>query len=117
MKNQLVIFAEGNTSNNKTILPLKRGAFSSLKPISPILLEYNCPKVHVCNSVVKDLVLYILILCTFERIVCFKEELPVFIPNRYLFETHKDKGKSEWEIYAWAVRDVMAKASGFIKHD
>ena len=34
------------------------------------------------------------------------------MPNEYLFKTHKDKGESEWEIYAWAVRDVMAKISG-----
>jgi len=93
-------------------LPFKRGAFSSLTAVSPVILKYNCPIVHVCNAVVKDLVLYILILCTFERIVCFREELPIFKPNKYLFETHKDKGKTEWEIYAWAVRDVMAKASG-----
>ena len=39
-------------------------------------------------------------------------ELPPFKPNKYLFETHKDKGKEEWEIYAWAVRDVMSKVSG-----
>ena len=24
-------------------------------------------------------------------------------------KVHKDKGKEEWEIFAWAVRDVMAK--------
>ena len=40
------------------------------------------------------------------------QELPPFVPNQYLFETHKDKGESEWEIYAWAVRDIMSKASG-----
>lgn len=34
---------------------------------------------------------------------------PQFIPNEYLFEKHADKGKSKAEIYAWAVRDVMAK--------
>lgn len=37
------------------------------------------------------------------------------MPNDYLFETHKDKGKEKWEIYAWAVRDVMAKFGGFEK--
>ena len=72
---------------------------------------------HVSNAVVEELVLFFLIMCTFERITCFREELPVFKPNKYLFETHKDKGKNEWEIYAWAVRDVMSKASGFSKHD
>lgn len=41
--------------------------------------------------------------------------LPPFKPNEYLFETHKDKGTERWEIYAWAVRDVMAKFGGFEK--
>lgn len=44
-------------------------------------------------------------------------ELPPFIPNDYLFETHKDKGTEKWEIYAWAVRDAMSKASGIPKCD
>ena len=39
-------------------------------------------------------------------------DMPTFIPNDYLFETHKDKGESKWEIYAWAVRDVMSRTSG-----
>ena len=38
-----------------------------------------------------------------------------FLPNDYLFETHKDKGKDKWEIFAWAVRDVMAKNCDFGK--
>jgi hypothetical protein len=25
-----------------------------------------------------------------------------------LLEVHKDKGTEEWEIFAWAVRDVMS---------
>jgi len=26
-----------------------------------------------------------------------------------LLEVHKDKGKEDWEIFAWAIRDVMSK--------
>jgi hypothetical protein len=39
--------------------------------------------------------------------------LPEFRPNEYLFSTHKDKGKERWEIFAWAVRDVMLRAGDF----
>ena len=35
--------------------------------------------------------------------------LPPFLPNQYLFEHHQDKGKEEWEIFAWAIRDIMSK--------
>ena len=38
--------------------------------------------------------------------------LPMFIPNEYLFKTHKDKGEERWEIYAWAIRDIIAKQGG-----
>lgn len=43
--------------------------------------------------------------------------MPDFKPNKYLLETHKDKGKDEWEIFAWAVRDVMARVGGFYKNE
>ena len=69
---------------------------------------------------------------------CELIELPVFVPNDYLFQTHTDKvttisshnaspdkdteklaqlGPQKWEVYAWAVREVMSMASGFIKND
>jgi hypothetical protein len=43
--------------------------------------------------------------------------LPIFIPNNYLFTTHADKSQEKWDIYAWAIRDVMAKVGGFEKID
>lgn len=43
---------------------------------------------------------------------CDVIELPVFVPNDYLFEQHSNKGDDRWEIYAWAVREAMAAASG-----
>lgn len=39
-------------------------------------------------------------------------ELPDFEPNEYLFTTHADKGKARWEIYAWAVREVIMEHGG-----
>ena len=46
----------------------------------------------------------------------FKSELtvlPDFEPNEYLFQTHSFQGSERWEIYAWAMRDIMAKAGEF----
>ena len=39
-------------------------------------------------------------------------ELPVFKPNKYLFENFREFGKNESDIYAEAVRRVMSEASG-----
>ena len=36
-----------------------------------------------------------------------------FKPNDYLLEKHADKGEEDWEIFAWAVRDAMAKQGNF----
>jgi len=43
--------------------------------------------------------------------------LPVFSPNDHLINTHSKAGKEKWEVFAWAVRDVMAKAGGLRKDD
>jgi hypothetical protein len=39
--------------------------------------------------------------------------MPPFVPNQYMLDRHQDKGEFDWEIYAWCVRDAMAKAGGF----
>ena len=43
--------------------------------------------------------------------------LPDFKPNEYLLKKHADKGKEDWEIFAWAVRDIMAKVGNFRKDE
>ena len=44
---------------------------------------------------------------------CEVNILPNFKPNEYLFETHREKGQERWEIYAWAVRDIIVEQGGF----
>ena len=38
--------------------------------------------------------------------------MPEFTPNAVMLEKHADKGNEPWEIFAWCVRDAMAKRSG-----
>ena len=38
--------------------------------------------------------------------------MPDFTPNPYMLEKFADKGKEPWEIYAWCVRDAIAKHAG-----
>ena len=56
------------------------------------------------------LVILNLCLCCFS---CVLTILPDFEPNDYLFETHKNKGKERWEIFAWAIRDIIQKNGEF----
>ena len=30
-----------------------------------------------------------------------------------MLDTHKDKGNTDWEIFAWATRNAMCKGGGF----
>ena len=48
---------------------------------------------------------------------CTVRELPLFIPNDYLFETHANKGNDRWEVYAWAIREIIAEVGGFEKSE
>jgi len=40
---------------------------------------------------------------------CTVNILPDFEPNEYMFKTHKKEGNERWEVFAWAVRDLMGK--------
>ena len=39
--------------------------------------------------------------------------MPEFEPNEHMFTKYANKGTEKWEIYAWCVRDAMAKAGNF----
>jgi hypothetical protein len=109
---RLVISAEGMSCNNTALAPFKRGAFEACLPVIPMILRYQ-------GSLIKPVTGYLhiaegaifLICCNWWN-ACQRYEMPTFIPNDYLFETHKDKGRNKAEIFAWAVRDAMSKTSG-----
>ena len=109
----MLIYPESTQSNGKYLLPFKRGAFAGLKAVKPVVLTYES---NEWGSLAWDCMGWLdhaLLTYSMPQIAQAKMiELPPFLPNDYLLETHKDKGASKWEIYAWAVRDVMSKASG-----
>ena len=111
--NNMLIYPEGTQTNGKYLIPFKKGAFAGLKACRPVVLNYEN---HEWMNTAWDCYGFLEhVLLTFSCphfTMATVIELPPFIPNDYLFETHKDKGDSKWEIYAWAVRDVMSKNSG-----
>ena len=74
-----------------------------------MLLQYNFKSMSPAYDVLPFFSLAIMQL-SFMWNTCDIKEMPVFQPNEYLFTTHADKGKERWEIFAWAVRDVLSKA-------
>lgn len=47
----MVIFGEGTTTSGRTIMPLKRGAFLGLRPVTPCVLVYRCPQAHIAYDI------------------------------------------------------------------
>ena len=99
--------------------PFKKGAFNSLRAVTPILQWYDNGSSEPYNKVFRiqydciDWFSTTIFGIVYGSHTLELHEMPPFMPNDYLFKTHADKGKEKWEIFAWAVRDMMAKAGNF----
>lgn len=84
--------------------------------MKPVVLKHEYGMMSPTWDVIPFLPLVIMQQCVFNlKAVAY--ELPTFVPNQYLYTTHKDKGKENWEILAWAVREVMSDAGQLPKND
>jgi 1-acyl-sn-glycerol-3-phosphate acyltransferase len=113
---QLLIYPEGTMSNGCFIMPFKRGAFAGMRPVIPLTMKYTSSEKMRIQWDVLDFLPHTILTHSYGTYSCTVSALPPFMPNDYLLETHRDKvkeGAEDWEIYAWAVRDVMAKSGGF----
>ena len=101
-----MIFPEGTTSNGTCLLKFRKGAFYHEKKVTPMFMKFAYSTISPAYDVLDFLPLAILNLsfCCYN---CELTILPDFEPNEYLFETHCNKGKDRWEIYAWAVREII----------
>jgi hypothetical protein len=95
-------------------LSFKKGAFAGLNTVEPVVMKYKWDRVSPTWEGI-PFIAHASLMTMYGTYACEVNVLPNFMPNDYLFETHKDKGNDKWEIYAWAVRDVMAKFGGFEK--
>lgn len=92
----------------------------------PIVLRFKYGVVSPAYDVTPFFGMFALSMCLFRDFSVEVLELPAFKPNEYLFRTHRDRfnlishsdGAPEgseperWEIFAWAVRDIISKAGG-----
>jgi hypothetical protein len=85
--------------------------------VTPIALKYRYSMLSPSWEVVPFFAQQIMQSCLFFSYKCEVNELPPFLPNEYLYQAHADKGSEKWEIFAWAVRDVMAKVGDFKKFE
>lgn len=118
----IVLFAEAVNNNGSALLRFRRGAFQSLNPVCPHVIKVEFMGSHTYVNPTFDVIPYrTLLIFMFAGLGLYKAtllELPVFIPNDYLWENHKGKeGDEKWSNYAWAVRDAMCKAGDLKKSD
>ena len=116
----LLVFPEGGTTNGKVMTAFKKGAFASLKPVKPHIVR---AWTLVGSGTRGDMMglWHWSFLIPFMNIITLPEllEMPVFAPNDYFWNKYWD-GKNEeekWEVFAKAVRQVMAKTGGFALSD
>lgn len=121
----LCIFVEAGGHNNSSILSFKRGAFQSFLPIRPIAIDYTYSMFRPTYDVFGFFPQFIFHFCTFGT-HCHIKRMPEFVPNDYLLKNHSDKVTrkagdnrpvEQWEVFAWAIRDIISKASGLPKCD
>ena len=78
-----------------------------------ITLKHGPVKPVFCNM---DLRWLIVMMCaSFQLNTSTVTIMPEFTPNEKMFELHADKGKEDWEIYAWCVQDIIAKKGNLKK--
>ena len=114
----LWIAAESVCNNGSGLIHFKRGAFDSLCAIKPCVYKFDqlfpgisqaydvtpleCQFMLWQTKILSDVTIY---------------SLPLFIPNEYFFKTFAHKGETKADIYAWAVRDVMGRATQLRLYD
>jgi len=109
----ICVYAEGTQSNGEYLLTFKKGAFAGLNTVQPVVMKYNWKGFSPTWEGMPFICHGALMLMHLGYYTCEVHVLPDFKPNDHLFENHSDKGEEQWEVYAWAVRDVMAKFGGF----
>lgn len=95
-------------------MQFKKGAFLTLKTVRPIVLKYNVGSVSLAWDVIDNLP-HLISMFSWYCYSCDILIFPDFEPNEYLFTTHADKGQEQWEIFAWATREIMSKEGGLQK--
>ena len=106
------MFPEGGTTNGTALLKFKRGAFVGEKRVTPIFMKFHVNGFSTEYAVIDFLPLVFMTLCRWG-LKCDVNIMSDFEPTEYLFTKHADKGTERWEIFAWAVRDAMAKCGRF----
>ena len=95
-----------------------------MRPIIPCYVKMGDSLVNPCFDVLDFWVLVIFMLSSFSIYKTTLHIMPKFVPNSYMLNNFASKIAKEgdtlpepWEIYAWCIRDAMARESGMAVSD
>ena len=111
-----MIFPEGTITNGEYMLRFKRGAFSTILPIKPFVID-NLSMCKNYNMTVGagDMLIHSIIANCYLYHDIRLIELPIVFPNENMFkyhDLHYTPKKEKWEAYAEVMREIMCKANG-----
>jgi len=88
-----------------------------MRTVQPCFVKLNDSTVSLCTEGHDLIIIAIHLFCNLSFRKSTISIMPPFTPTDAMLEMHADKGNADWEIFAWCVRDAMAKAGGFAKRD
>lgn len=111
----LVIFPEGSTTSGRHLMTFKKGAFATLLPLKPVILNGNKdPNYNLCCGASNVFINYMRGLTKLFTIIEIKE-IPVISPTEYMLEKYQEYSQEKWEIYAKVSRELYCEIGGLIK--
>ena len=84
-----------------------------MRTVQPVFCKLSNSDVNLTFEVMDLKVLVVLLYSEFAFRKATLHIMPPFEPNDTMLDMHADKGKEDWEIYAWCVRNAMAKAGNY----
>ena len=92
------------------MLKFKKGAFVSEKRVTPVVMRYSVdgscsPDWGTCDLVP-------LVIMNLSYVCCLSCEVVImddFEPTEFMYKKFSNVGEERWEVYAWALREAMAK--------
>lgn len=82
----LVLFSEGTTSNGAALSKFKRGAFMSMRPLTPCYIKFGDCLVNPAYDIIRFEALAILLLSNFSMYTTTLYIMPTFCPNDQMIQ-------------------------------
>lgn len=110
----MCLFPEGTTTSGKFLLKFKKGAFFTLLPVKPVVVNSVFDEDgHSFAVGASEIPANWLKSLTYLRTKVFLAELPVIRPTQYMYEKYSEISNEKWEVYAEVTRRIYSEITGY----